>query len=198
MLIARSTPAQKPRGLASSTSMAAILGLLRRAGRTHAVEDQQSRTHRDRRIGEIESPEMPAEGVKVEKIHHVAEDDPVPEIAERPAEHQRKSRREKALARMPGEEKHDGGGRSDGYPDKQRSLPASRIGEEAERSAAVVREHQVEERSDLAHLAEAQARTDRDLARLVRQREKQGECEPRGDSFQARRDHANRRGSPDP
>src|SRR5256885_2796571 len=61
----------------------------------------------DRRIGEIESPEMPAEGVKVEKIHHVAESDPIPEIAERSSEHQGKSRREKALARIPGEEKHD-------------------------------------------------------------------------------------------
>jgi len=34
--------------------------------------------------------------------------------------------------------------------------------------------------------------------RVQRQREEQGECEPRGDSFQVRRDHANRRGSPDP
>jgi len=65
---------------------------LRRAGRTQAVEDQQRRAHRDRRIGEIESPEMPAEGVKIEKIHHVAERDPIPEIAERPAEYQGKSR----------------------------------------------------------------------------------------------------------
>src|SRR5258707_10997011 len=108
---------------------------------------------------------MPAEGVKVEKIHHVAESDPIPEIAGRSSEHQGKSRREKALARMPGEEKHDGDGRSGGYPDEQRPLPAARVGEEAESGAAVVREHQVEERRDLAHLAETQARADRVLAR---------------------------------
>ena len=65
-------------------------------------------------------------------------------------------------------------------------------------AAPVVREHQVEERRDLAHLAEAQARADRDLARLVRQREEQRESEPRGDALQARRDHANLRGSPEP
>ena len=141
---------------------------------------------------------MPAEGVKVEKIHHVAEGDPVPEIAERSTQYQGESRREKALARMPDEEEHDGAGRSDGYADEQRSLPAARVGEEAERGAAVVREHQIEERRDLAHLSEAQASTDRVLARLVRQGEDEREREPRGDAFQARRDHANRRGSPDP
>src|SRR6266705_848919 len=179
MLIARSTPAQKPRGLASSTSMRPILGLLRGAARTQSVEDQQYRAYGDRRIGEIEGPEMPAEGVKVEKIHHVAEGDPVPEIAERSSEHQGKSRREKALARMPGEEEHDGGGRSDGDPDEKRSLPAARVGEEAERGAAVVREHQVEERRDLAHLAEAQASADRVIDSLVSEREEQREREPR-------------------
>src|SRR2546422_198521 len=80
----------------------------------------------------------------------------------------------------------------------RRGSAAPRVGEKAERGAAVVREHQVEERRDLAHLAEAQARADRDLARLVRQREEQRESEPRGDALQARRDHANRRGSPEP
>src|SRR5258708_24016201 len=126
MLIARSTPAQKQRGLASSTSMRPILGLLRGAGRTQSVEDQQCRAHRDRRIGEIEGPEMPAEGVKVEKIHDVAEGDPIPEIAERSAEYPGKSRREKALARMPDEEEHDGGGRFDGHPPEQPPLPTPR------------------------------------------------------------------------
>src|SRR5258708_16399770 len=117
MLIARSTPAQKPRGLASRTSMRPILWLLRGAGRTQPVEDQQSRAYGDRRIGEIESPEMPAEGVKIEKIHHVAEGDPIPEIAERTAEYQGKSRREKALARMPGEEEHARGRPTPPHPD---------------------------------------------------------------------------------
>src|SRR5438034_748056 len=65
---------------------------------------------------------------------------------------------------MPREEEHDGGGRSDGDPDEEHPLPAARVGEKAERRAAVVREHQVEERRDLAHLAEAQA--DRKSTRL--------------------------------
>src|SRR5712671_2797737 len=198
MPMARSTPAQKPRGLASRTSMIPILGLLRGAGRSQPIEDQQRRADRDRRIGEIESPEMPAEGVKVEKIHDVTEGDPVPEIAERPAEYQGESRGEKPLARMPGKEENDCGGRGNRDPDEQRPLPAARVGEKAERSAAVVREHQIEERRDLAHLPEAQARADRGLARLVRQSEEQRERKPRGDAFHILRIHANRRGSPEP
>src|SRR5207245_4445200 len=74
-----------------------ILELLRGAGRTQPVEDQQSRAYGDRRIGEIESPEMPTEGVKIEKIHHVAERDPIPEFAVRPAEYQGSNRGTTAL-----------------------------------------------------------------------------------------------------
>src|SRR6266478_7371288 len=146
MPIARSTPAQKPRGLARRTSTIPILGLLRGAGRAQPVEDQQCRADRNRRIGEIESPEMPAEGMEIEKIHDVAEGDPVPEIAERSAEYQGKSRGENPLARMPREEEHDGGGRGNRDPDEQHPLPAARVGKKAERRAAVVREHQIEER----------------------------------------------------
>src|SRR5260221_6841518 len=168
MPIARSTPAQKPRGLARRTSMILILGLLRGGGRAQPVEDQQRRAQRNSRIGEIESPEMPAEGVEVEKIHDVAEGDPVPEIAERSAEYQGKSRGENPLARMPGEEENDGGGRCNRDPDEQRPLPAARVGEKAERRAAVVREHQIAEWRDLAHFAEAPAPADRRPAQLGR------------------------------
>src|SRR5712675_1164095 len=183
MPMARSTPAQKPRGLARRTSMIPILGLSRGPGRAQPVEDQQRRANRDRRIGEIESPEMPAEGMEVEKIHGVTEGNPVPQIAERTAEYQGESRGENPLARMPGKQEHDGGGRCNRDPDEERPLPAARIGEKAERRAAVVREHQIEERRDLAHLAEAQARADRGLARLVRQSEEQRERKPRGDEI---------------
>src|SRR5262245_4678778 len=101
MLIARSTPAQKPRGLASRTSMGAILGFLRGAGRAQAVEDQQPRAHGDGRIGDVERPEMPAEGMEVEEIDDVAENDPVPEVAERAPEDQREAGREQALSGVP-------------------------------------------------------------------------------------------------
>src|SRR6266852_1876774 len=129
MPIARSTPAQKPRGLARRTSMIPILGLSRGAGRAQPVEDQQRRAHRNRRVGEIESPEMPAEGMEVEKIHDVTEGDPVPQVAERSAEYQGESRGEKPLARMPGKEEQDGGGRGNRDPDEQHPLPAARVGE---------------------------------------------------------------------
>src|SRR5260221_12788403 len=129
MPIARSTPAQKPRGLARRTSMILILGLLRGGGRAQPVEDQQHRAHRNRRIGEIESPEMPAEGVEVEKIHDVAEGDPVPEIAERSAEYQGKCRGENPLARMLGEDGNDGECGCKADPDEQSGLLAALVGE---------------------------------------------------------------------
>src|SRR5258707_13945956 len=161
MPIARSTPAQKPRGLARRTSMIPILGLLCGPGRAQPVEDQQRRADRNGRIGEIESPEMPAESMEVEKIHDVAEGDPVPQIAECPAEYQGESRGENPLARMRGKEEHDCGGRRNRDPDKERPLPAARIGEKTERRAAGVRGHPIEERRDLPHLAGAPARADR-------------------------------------
>src|SRR5258706_7649117 len=132
MPIARSTPAQKPRGLARRTSMIPILGLLRGAGRAQPVEDQQRRAHRNSRIGEIESPEMPAEGGEVEKIHHVAEGDPVPEIAQPSAQYQGKFRGEKPLDRMPGEEENDGGGRCNRGPEEQTPLPPAPVAQEGE------------------------------------------------------------------
>src|SRR5258705_5588839 len=126
MPMARSTPAQKPRGLASRTSMIPILGLLRGAGRAQPVEDQQRRADRNRRIGDIESPEMPAEGMEVEKIHDVAEGDPVPEVAERSAEYQGKARGENPLARAPVVEEHDDAGPCNRAPPEQRPMPHPR------------------------------------------------------------------------
>src|SRR5690349_18398627 len=142
MLMARSTPAQKPRGLASRISMTAILRLPRCSGLKHSVEYQQSRSDRDRRIRQVEGPEMPPQGVEVEKIDDMAEGDPVPEVAERPAQYERETRREQALLRMPREHRHDDRRRDDGDGDEERPLPAPGVGEEAERGAAVVREHQ--------------------------------------------------------
>src|SRR6267142_7146746 len=145
MLMARSTPAQKPRGLASKTSMPPILGLLRGTGRAQRVQNQQSRADGDRRVGEVESPKVPAESVEIQKIDDVAESDAVPEIAERSAQYQREAGGEQALARMSDEHGHDHRGGEHRDDDEQHSLPASGVREKAECRAAIVREHQIEE-----------------------------------------------------
>src|SRR5262245_34379130 len=196
MLMARSTPAQKPRGLPSRTSMPAILGFSRSAGRAQAVEDQQAGADGDRGIGEVERPEVPSERMEIQEVDDVAEDDAVPEVAERAAQYQREPRGEQALARVPRKHHHDEAGRCDRDADEQHPLPSAGVREEAERRAAVVREHEVEESRDLAYLAEAQARADRALARLVGERDHDGDREPGRDAREAA--HAKRRGSPAP
>src|SRR5580765_6310613 len=196
MLIARSTPAQNPRGLARRTSMASILGLLRGAGRAQPVEDQQARPDGDRRVGEIERPEMPAEGMEIEKIDDVAEDDPVPEIAERAPQYQRKAGGEQALARMPHEHHHDHGGGEDRDTDEKRALPAPGFREKAERGAAVVRKNQIEEAGNPARFADVEIFADHALARVIGDSDQRGDREPWNDALQAV--HAKRRGSPGP
>src|SRR5437879_2582320 len=53
------------------------------------LEDQQRRTDRDGGIGEVECRPMPAEGMEIEEIDHLAEAQPVDDVAERPAQDQR-------------------------------------------------------------------------------------------------------------
>src|SRR5882672_4006891 len=198
MLMARSTPAQKPRGLASRTSMPSILGFLRGPGGAHPVEDQQSRADRDRRVGEVEGPEMPAEGVEVEKVDDVAERDAVPKIAERAPQYQHETRGEEALAGMPGEHRHNDRGGENGDADEQCPLPAAGVRKKAERRPAVVREHKIEKRRDLAPFPEAERRADRALAHLVGHGDQRRDGKPGGDALEAPGIHAKRRGSPGP
>ena len=66
-----------------------------------AVENQQCRTDRDPRIRDVERRPVPASRVKIEKIHHMAEHDPVPQVADRAAENHGQSGAEQALVAMP-------------------------------------------------------------------------------------------------
>src|SRR3954471_11687640 len=103
--IARSTPAQKPRGFASRTSMSAAIfsrcGPPRgRAGAFiahQAIQDEQHRPDRDRGIGDIERRPVPGERMEVEEVDDVAEAQPVDRVAERPAEDRRERTAEQRL-----------------------------------------------------------------------------------------------------
>src|SRR5258706_11984457 len=91
MAIARSTPAQKPRGLASRTSMIITLVDGRRsvAAAPEAVEDQQCGADRDRAVGNIESRIVPTLPMEKQEIDHAAERQAIPEIAQRTTEDER-------------------------------------------------------------------------------------------------------------
>src|SRR6266568_8692560 len=92
MAIARSTPAQKPRGLASRTSMIIALVHGRRsiAAPPEAVEDQQCGADRDRAVGNIESRIVRTLPMEKQEIDHAAERQAIPEIAQRTTEDERK------------------------------------------------------------------------------------------------------------
>src|SRR5215831_13579696 len=100
MPIARSTPAQKPRGLARRTSTAVILPAASAALTEQPVPDQQRRADGDRRIGGVEGREVIPARVQQHEVHHVAEDDPVPQVAERTAEDEREAGAEEAFIGM--------------------------------------------------------------------------------------------------
>src|SRR5258706_9211465 len=100
--IARSTPAQKPRGFARRTSTCALpceslkglpsswllaLGLARDSAVAEALPDQQHDADADRRIGDVERGPIVARGVQLYEIDDLPDGDAVVPIAYRPAEH---------------------------------------------------------------------------------------------------------------
>src|SRR5205807_2284522 len=75
------------------------------------LEDQQRRTDRDGGIGEVERRPMPAQGVEIEEIDHLAEAQPVDDVAERPAQDQRQpGARHRSRRRAQKERADDDGG----------------------------------------------------------------------------------------
>src|SRR5712691_11467922 len=88
MAMARSTPAQKPRGLASRTSMA--IALVNRCRSVpappEAVEDQQRGADGDRAVCNIEGRIVPTLPMEKQEIDYAAKRQSIPEIAERATE----------------------------------------------------------------------------------------------------------------
>src|SRR5258708_7229486 len=92
MAIARSTPAQKPRGLARRTSMrvGSACGGGSIPALPEAVEDQQRGADGDRAVGDIESRIVPTLPMEKQEVDHAAEGQTVPQIAQGTAEDERK------------------------------------------------------------------------------------------------------------
>src|SRR5512145_3230897 len=215
MAIARSTPAQKPRGLARRTSMfsagncattrAPILRFPFRLSRftlpEQAVPDQQPRTDGDRGIGDVEGGPVIPVRVEQDEVDDVAEGDAIPKVAERTAEDQREAGSEKTLLRVAAQEVHDQGRGGERDRDENAALPAAGAGQEAERGASVKDEHEVEERQDVDARPRLQAGLDDHLRRLVERRNDDRKQQPWRELSNAGRRgaaHANRRVSPAP
>src|SRR5207244_13213982 len=84
----RATPAQKPRGLASRTSMirASMNSGRPIAAPAETVEDQQCGADRERAIADVESRIVPTLPMEKQEVDPAAERQSMPEIAERATE----------------------------------------------------------------------------------------------------------------
>src|SRR5207248_8217321 len=110
-----------------------------------ALEDEHHGADRDRRIGDVEGGPMPARGMEIEKIHHLAEAKSIDQVAERASQDERKPRAEEPPAGRAHEQRADDRDRDEREADEQRRLPARRIREKTESRALVIDEHHVEE-----------------------------------------------------
>src|SRR5580692_222118 len=80
--MARSTPAQKPRGLANRICIRFLPSF------KQCVQQKTGRPHRNGRIGHVEGGKIRSVPVKVDEIDDMSQADAVNEIAERAAEHE--------------------------------------------------------------------------------------------------------------
>src|SRR5262245_37047986 len=96
MLMARSTPAQKPRGVASRIScswFSWMLNLITFAfwpafGGQNTIQYDQSSSHCDGGVGQVEGGPVPAPGVKKQEVHHMPVRHAVPQVSQRTAQYQ--------------------------------------------------------------------------------------------------------------
>src|SRR5512146_1180159 len=167
--MARSTPAQKPRGLASSSSMFLAL---------EAVPDQQCRAAGDGRVSEVECGEMVAAPIEIEEVHHVTVSDAVDQVAQRAAKNECQCKAEQSLRLMLAQQPDDPYRGDDGDGTEQPALCPACIVKETECRARVVRQHQVEERRHRQTLVINEMAADRRLAQLVEHDDDRSDCQP--------------------
>src|SRR5829696_5066996 len=140
--IARSTPAQKPRGLASRI----CIGVLPSAALEKCIEQHERCSHADCGIGDVERREICVAPVNVNEVDDVAELDAVDHVAKRSAQDQRQAESEQPLrARMqPAQPDDDGNADSERESREKPALPACGVREKAERRPRVVHQGDIE------------------------------------------------------
>src|SRR6188472_1572516 len=92
MAIARSTPAQNPRGLASRISInGPASGATGGSPIAKAVDDQRRRADRDGAVGDVERRKIPATVMDEQEVDDVAQRPAIVQVAERAADDQREA-----------------------------------------------------------------------------------------------------------
>src|SRR3990172_11787525 len=169
--MARSTPAQKPRGLANSSSMFF----------SHkAFQYQQSCPAGDCGIGKVVCRKIMLTPVKLQKVHHITIRQAIDQIAQRAAKYHAQRKGEQSLRNMSAQQP-DYPDRSDYRDDaEQPALHPARIAEKAERRAGIMRQHQIDYAENIQAFAIAKMAGDPRLAQLVENNNQCAQGEPLG------------------
>src|SRR5215213_7818902 len=172
MSMARSTPAQKPRGLARRTCMADKASMELRiipagvatprtalyrsslVSRFQRVPYQQNGAAADRHVRHVECGPVPPERMKIEEVHNRPIENAVDDVPERPPEDEAQRKTEQPLRRVLPQEPRDPHRSPERDRDEKLALPTARIREKAERRATVVDVHHIEERCQLDALVQ--------------------------------------------
>src|ERR1700733_13825617 len=193
--IARSTPAQNPRGLANRICIRFLPSF------KQGIQQKTGRAHRNGGIGHVECRKIRSIPMKVNEVYDMPQADTVNEIAERPAEHEREPAGQQSMrAALQSQQPHnDANAHDNGKSDEQPALPAGCGSQKAERSAHIVHPRNVEDRQYADVLEFTEVLRDIALADLIRQNYADREEQPphRPAALQ-RRNHAKRRSSPGP
>ena len=154
------------------------------------LPEQQHHANSDRGIGDIEGRPVPASDMEIQEIDYGAEAQPVDDVAERPAEHQRQRGRHQAFRCMVADHDDQPGGNGQREDDEKPFLPAAGPGEKAEGGTAVEDQHEIEEARDRQAFAEMKAGQHPKLAGLIERNDQRSKTEP---GFRFRQSHVARR-----
>src|SRR5271167_705319 len=172
--MARSTPAQNPRGLANSICISFPPSF------QQGIQQKTRGTYGYRRICHIECRKIRPIPVKVNEIYDMPQSNAIDDIAEGPPEHQCQPASQQRVPGAPQPQQPDDDADADESreADEHPALPTRSRGEKTERRADVVHTGDVEDRQHADELEFTKVRGDVTLAELVGQNHKRRQYQP--------------------
>src|ERR1700675_2883218 len=191
--MARSTPAQNPRGLANSICISFSPSF------QQGIQQKAGGADSDGRICYVECGKIRSIPVKVNKIYDVPQSNTIDDVANGSPQHQCKpASQQRVRAAHSQQPDDDPDADQNREPDEHPALPAGSRGEKAEGRADIVHSGNVEDRQHRYELEFTEVLSDVALAELVGQNYKSRQQQPICGASARLRAHANRRSSPGP
>ena len=116
--------------------------------------------------------------MKIQKIHHIAVQQSVDHIANRPAQNADQRKGKQFLPGVGAQHPQDHDHRHGAYPSQKPALPARCISQKRESRAAVVHPYQVEKIGYVPAFAQTVVADHQHLGELVGQHNQAGQCQP--------------------